>query len=250
MTVFIAIGIILSAAVACRALGARLRKAADSRGFAMQTLIVTAVFVLVAAGVAVVIIAVTGGSKDGLEGASRTDSESPEARYGVLTPDGEVSKTWRCALHQVVVTTKSGQEYLECKDRCWGSLSTQGKKKWNWLFYPDEPRFEDVTDFTPEELAADDGPKAFFTRDDFDGIVFSQSDPGPGHPKIDSNGAVIALVNRCILAQEICEFPPSQRESLVSRWRNSVEATSQGAEGLPAAPGSVSELLGILRDCT
>ena len=249
MTVFIAIGIILSAAVACRALGARLRKAADSRGFAIQTLIVTAVFVLVAAGVAVVIIAVTGGSKDGLEGASRTDSESPEARYGVLTPDGEISKTWRCALHQVVVTTKSGQEYLECKDRCWGSLSTQGKRKWNWLF-PFEPRFQ-VPDLSPaEEQEWENNRKAFFTRDDFDGIVFSRSDPGPGHPKIDSNGAVITLVDRCILAQEICEFPPSQRESLVSRWRNSVEATSQGAEGLPAAPGSVSELLGILRDCT
>lgn len=244
MTVFIAIGIILSAAVACCGLGARLRKAADSRGFAIQTLIVTAVFVLVAAGVTVVIVAVTRGSGDNLEGASRTDIESPEARYGVLTPEGEVSKTWRCALHQEVVTTRSGQEYLECRDRCWGRLSTQGKKKWNWLF-PDETRFEDVTDFTQEEQ---DAAKAIFSRDDFDGIVFSASAPGPGHPKLATNGAVIALTNRCILTQEICEFPPDRRESLVQRWRNSVE--SVGTDGLPSSPSSVSDLLGILRDCT
>lgn len=244
MTVFIAIGIILSAAVACCGLGARLRKAADSRGFAIQTLIVTAVFVLVAAGVTVVIVAVTRGSGDNLEGASRTDIESPEARYGVLTPEGEVSKTWRCALHQEVVITRSGQEYLECRDRCWGRLSTQGKKKWNWLF-PDETRFEDVTDFTQEEQ---DAAKAIFSRDDFDGIVFSASAPGPGHPKLATNGAVIALTNRCILTQEICEFPPDRRESLVQRWRNSVE--SVGTDGLPSSPSSVSDLLGILRDCT
>ena len=243
MTVFIAIGIILSAAVACCGLGARFSKAADSRGFAMQTLIVTAVFVFVAAGVAVVIVAVTRGSSDNLEGTS-TDIESPEARYGVLTPDGEVSKTWRCALHQETVFTGSGQEYLQCRDRCWGRLSTQGKKKWNWLF-TDQPPFGDVTDFTQEEQ---DAAKAIFSRDDFDGIVFSASDPGPSHPKIATNGAVIALTNRCILTQEICEFPPERRESLVQRWRNSVE--SVGTDGLPSSPSSVSDLLGILRDCT
>lgn len=246
MTVFIAIGIILSAAVACCALGARLSKVADSRGFTLQTLIVTSVLVLVAVGVTVVIIALTRGSSDDLEGASRTDIESPEARHGVLTPDGEISKTWRCALHQKPVLSRSGREHLECRDRCWGQLSTQGKQKWNWLFSPpSNPKFQGL------DPIADDKKKAFFTRDDFDGIVYSQSDPGPGYPKIESNGAVMALADSCILTQEICEFPPSHRESLVQRWRNSVEATTTGgSDGLPAAPGSVSELLGILSECT
>ena len=244
MTVFIAIGIILSAAVACCALGARLRKVADSRGFTLQTLIVTSVLVLVAVGVTVVIIALTRGSSDDLEGASRTDIESPEARYGVLTPEGEISKTWRCALHQEPVMSRSGREHLECGDRCWGQLSDYGKRKWNTLFR-DQRQFQGVSTIPHPEL------KAFFTRDDFDGIVYSQSDPGPGYPKIESNGAVIALADSCILTQEICEFPPSHRESLVQRWRNSVEATTTGgSDGLPAAPGSVSKLLNILNQCT
>lgn len=244
MTVFIAIGIILSAAVACRALGARLHRASDSRGFTLQTLIVTSVLVLVAAGVTVVIIALTRGSSDDLEGASRTDIESPEARYGVLTPDGKISKTWRCALHQETVLSRSGREHLECRDRCWGQLSDGGKRKWNTLF-PNQREFLGFGTVPPGEL------KAFFTRRDFDGIVFSQSDPGPAYPKIESNGVVMALANRCILTQEICEFPPSQRESLVQRWRNSVEATTTGgSDGLPAAPKTVSNLLDILSECT
>ena len=242
MTVFIAIGMILSAAVASCTLGAR--KAADSRGFTLQALIVTAVLVFVAVGVTVVIIALTRGSSDNLEGASRAGSESLEERYGVLTPDGEISRTWRCALHQEVVLSGSGQEYLECQDRCWGSLSDQGKKKWNWIGFT--PQFQGFAFDIYEEAAA----KAIFWRDDFDAIVFSKSDPGPGYPKLASNGSVIALNDRCILTQEICEFPPSQRESLVQRWRNSVEAMSGGADGLPVAPGSVADLISVLDGCT
>ena len=242
MTVFIAIGIVLSTAVACCALGARLHKAADSRGFTLQTLIVTAVLVFVAVGVTVVIIALTRGSSDNLEGASRTGSESPEARYGVLTPDGEISKTWRCALHQEVISSLSGREHLECKDRCWGSLSDKGKRKWNWLGF--DPEFPSVGSSPPAEQ------KAIFWRDDFDGIVFSKSDPGPGYPKLNTNGSVIALNDSCILTQEICEFPPTQRDSLVQRWRNSVEAHSDGADGLPVAPGSVADLHFVLDGCT
>lgn len=244
MTVFIAIGIILSASVLCYALGARLGRAADSRGFTLQTLIVTAVLVLVAAGVTVVIIALTRGSSDNLEGASRTGTESPEARYGVLTPEGEISKTWRCALHQEVVLSRSGREYLECKDRCWGSLNDQGKKKWNTLFPTHSVQFPTLGTLPPGTY------KAIFTRDDFDGILFSEGDPGPAHRKIESNGAVIAFNDNCILTQEICEFPAYQRESLVQRWRNSVEATSHGAEGLPAAPSSLSVLYTVLKGCT
>lgn len=239
MTVFIAIGIILSAAVLCCALGARLGRAADSRGFTLQTLIVTAVLVLVAAGVTVVIIALTRGSSDNLEGASRTDMEGPEARYGVLTPDGEVSKTWRCALHQDVVFSGNG-EHLQCKDRCWGSLSTQGKQKWNWL--------AGETVFQVDNPLPDDKKKAVFAREDFDGIVYSETNPGPAYPKLTTNGSVMTYNGTCILPEEICEFPPSQRDSLLQRWQNSLEAT--GTDGLPQSPLKGSELPGILDGCT
>lgn len=245
MTVFIAIGIILSAAVACCALGARLCKAADSRGFTLQTLIVTAMLVLVAVGVTVVFIALTRGNRDDLEGASRTDFATPEEQYGVLTPDGDVSKTWRCALHQEPVLSGSGRRHLECKDRCWGSLSDAGKKKWNTLFpsppHPSVP-FGNLGTLPPGSY------KAIFSRSDFDGIVYSESNPGSGYPKLDSNGTVIALTDSCIMTQEICDFPPSQRESLLRRWRTSVEATE--TDGLPTAPAQVSELFTILDGCT
>jgi len=108
---------------------AAVQAARNSRGITLQTLIITAVLVLLAVAAGVVIAAITRSSQDDLEDTT-ADLEGIESQLGVLVGD-EVRFDLVCATHQVPTLIGGGQHAgkLDCKTVCWVQLSQVGQYK-------------------------------------------------------------------------------------------------------------------------
>lgn len=240
MTIAVAAAVIFAAITVGLMLRSRLRAAADSsRGFTLQTLIVTAVLVLVAVGATAIFIALSRSNEDNLAD-STSDIEARERQHGVIDPTGNLSYTWRCGLHEEYVLNKNG-EAGTCQTRCYARFNLGGVTKWNRLV-------DDSLDIDPAGFSggSDDG-KAIFTQRDFGQIIYSETDPGFGNFQLRGNGTVIALDGACILTQEICSFNEQRREALIRRWEYSIDRSLSGrAEAIPI-PAGVLELRDYLK---
>ena len=233
MTIAVAAAVIFAAITVGFMLRHRLRAAADSsRGFTLQTLIVTAVLVLVAVGATVIFIALSRSNEDNLAD-STSDIEARERQHGVIDPLGNLSYTWRCSLHEEYVLNKNG-EAGTCQTRCYAKLNPEGAHKWNRLV-------SDTNLHIPTTATSDDG-KAIFRREDFGSIVYSENARAFGEFELRGNGTVIALDGECILTQNICSFNEQRREALIRRWEDSIDRSLSGqAEAIPI-PASVLTL--------
>jgi len=250
MTIAVAAAVIFAAITVGFMLRDRLPAAADSsRGFTLQTLIVTAVLVLVAVGATAIFIALSRSNEENLAD-SDSDIESREQQHGVIDPLGNLSYTWRCGLHEEYVLNTSG-EAGTCQTRCYARFNDNGAGKWNYLIN----RNSNLTDDEKAALQVsttvtfDDSnpPKAIFTQGDFGSIVYSETDPGFGNFELRGNGTVIALDGACILTQEICSFNEQRREALIRRWEDSIDRSLAGrAEAIPI-PASVLKLRDYLK---
>ena len=251
MTAIVAAAIVLLTTAIGLAL--RHRHSAPARsasGFTLQTLIVTAVLVLVAVGATAIFIALSRSNEDTLEDSS-SDMEAREAQHGVIDPTGNLSYTWRCSLHEEYVLNTNG-EAGTCQTRCYAKFDHSGATKWNRLVN----RRSDLS--TEEKTALNvpvppmrnsddrDNGKAFFFEEDFGEVVYSESDPSFGELELRGNGTVIALDGTCILTQKICSFNEQSREALIRRWENSIDRSLSGrAEAIPI-PSGIIELRTIL----
>jgi len=105
---------------------AAVQAARNSRGITLQTLIITAVLVLLAVAAGVVIAAITRSSQDDLEDTT-ADLEGIESQLGVVV-NGEVRTDLVCATHQVPTLIDDGQHAgkLDCKPVCWVTYSDAG----------------------------------------------------------------------------------------------------------------------------
>ena len=235
MTIAVAAAVIFAAITVGFMLRHRLRAAADSsRGFTLQTLIVTAVLVLVAVGATAIFIALSRSNEDNLADSS-SDIEARERQHGVIDPLGNLSYTWRCSLHEEYVLNKNG-EAGTCQTRCYATLSHGGAEKWNRLV-PDDLEIP-----LPPADGTDDNGKAIFIREDFGQIVYSENARAFGEFELRGNGTVIALDGECILTQNICSFNEQRREALIRRWEDSIDRSLSGqAEAIPI-PASVLTL--------
>ena len=243
MTIAVAAAVIFAAITVGFMLRHHLRAAANSsRGFTLQTLIVTAVLVLVAVGATAIFIALSRSNEDNLAD-SPSDIEAREAQHGVIDPLGNLSYTWRCGLHEEYVLNKNG-EAGTCQTRCYARFDRSGAQKWNGLVADTNLHVPVPSDGTPD---APTPLKAIFTKDDFGQIVYSETDPGFGNFELRGNGTVIALDGACILTQEICSFNEQRREALIRRWEDSIDRSLSGqAEAIPI-PESVLTLRDYLK---
>ena len=234
MTIAVAAAVIFAAIAVGFMLRDRLRAAADSsRGFTLQTLIVTAVLVLVAVGATAIFIALSRSNEDNLAD-STSDIEARERQHGVIDPTGNLSYTWRCGLHEEYVLNKNG-EAGTCQTRCYARLNYGGATKWNRLAPSN-------TIPLPTNDGSLDDQKAIFTQGDFGSIVYSENARAFGEFELRGNGTVIALDGACILTQEICSFNEQRREALIRRWEDSIDRSLSGqAEAIPI-PASVITL--------
>ena len=251
MTIAVAAAVIFAAITVGFMLRHRLPATARSAsGFTLQTLIVTAVLVLVAVGATAIFIALSRSNEDNLADSSN-DIEAREQQHGVIDPLGNLSYTWRCGLHEEYVLNVSG-EAGTCQTRCYARFNKAGAQKWNRLV---NARSDLTTEQKmalqvpePSEGADEATPlKAIFTQDDFGQIVYSETDPGFGNFELRGNGTVIALDGACILTQEICSFNEQRREALIRRWEDSIDRSLSGqAEAIPI-PASVLKLRDYLK---
>ena len=234
MTIAVAAAVIFAAITVGFMLRHRLWAAADSsRGFTLQTLIVTAVLVLVAIGATVIFIALSRSNEDNLAD-STSDIEARERQHGVIDPLGNLSYTWRCSLHEEYVLNKNG-EAGTCQTRCYAKLNYGGASKWNRLAPSN-------TIPLPTNDGSVDDQKAIFRREDFGSIVYSENARAFGEFELRGNGTVIALDGECILTQNICSFNEQRREALIRRWEDSIDRSLSGqAEAIPI-PASVLTL--------
>ena len=264
MTIAVAAAVIFAAITVGFMLRHRLPAAARSAsGFTLQTLIVTAVLVLVAVGATAIFIALSRSNEDNLADSSN-DIEAREQQHGVIDPLGNLSYTWRCGLHEEYVLNVSG-EAGTCQTRCYARFNLDGAGKWNWLIQRRIDGIQNDPDLDAAAKAAqqaplralqvspatpvdpDNLPKAIFTQADFGQIVYSETDPGFGNFELRGNGSVIALDGACILTQEICSFNEQRREALIRRWEDSIDRSLAGrAEAIPI-PASVIELRDYLK---
>lgn len=270
MTAIVAAAIVLLATAIGLAL--RHRHSAPARsasGFTLQTLIVTAVLVLVAVGATAIFIALSRSNEDTLEDSS-SDMEAREAQHGVIDPTGNLSYTWRCSLHEEFVLNTNG-EAGTCQTRCYARFNQGGANKWNRLIQPRIDGIEarkvagelsteeaaaqkaplEALQFKPSQIASlsggSDNGKAFFAEGDFGEVIYSESARGFGEFELRGNGTVIALDGTCILTQKICSFNEQSREALIRRWENSIDRSLSGrAEAIPI-PAGVVELRDILK---
>ena len=250
MTIAVAAAVIFAAITVGFMLRHRLRAAADSsRGFTLQTLIVTAVLVLVAVGATAIFIALSRSNEDNLADSS-SDIEARERQHGVIDPLGNLSYTWRCSLHEEYVLNKNG-EAGTCQTRCYARFNDDGAAKWNWLINRNsnlsasEKAALQVS--TSETVDPANPPKAIFTQEDFGSIVYSENARAFGEFELRGNGTVIALDGECILTQNICSFNEQRREALIRRWEDSIDRSLSGrAEAIPI-PASVLELRDYLK---
>ena len=261
MTIAVAAAVIFAAITVGFMLRHRLPAAARSAsGFTLQTLIVTAVLVLVAVGATAIFIALSRSNEENLA-ESDSDIEAREQQHGVIDPLGNLSYTWRCGLHEEYVLNTSG-EAGTCQTRCYARFAKGGGLKWDRLI---QRRIDGIQNDPDLDAAAktaqqaplrrlllgasawdDDGTsdnnKAIFTQSDFGQIVYSETDPGFGNFELRGNGTVIALDGTCILTQEICSFNEQRREALIRRWEDSIDRSLAGrAEAIPI-PAGVLEL--------
>ncbi len=239
MTIAVAAAVIFAAITVGFMLRHRLAATARSAsGFTLQTLIVTAVLVLVAVGATAIFIALSRSNERNLA-ESDSEIEAREQQHGVIDPLGNLSYTWRCGLHEEYVLNVSG-EAGTCQTRCYARFNNDGAKKWNWLVDADNnPNLRVPATGTVDPA---NPPKAIFTQDDFGQIVYSETDPGFGNFELRGNGTVIALDGACILTQEICSFNEQRREALIRRWEDSIDRSLSGqAEAIPI-PASVLTL--------
>ena len=248
MTAIVAAAIVLFATAIGLALRHRHSSAARSTsGFTLQTLIVTAVLVLVAVGATAIFIALSRSNEDTLEDSS-SDMEAREAQHGVIDPLGNLSYTWRCGLHEEYVLNTNG-EAGTCQTRCYARFNLGGATKWNRLVNARSDLSDDqkrALQVSTNVTGGSDNNKAFFSQDDFGEIVYSESDPGFGNFELRGNGTVIALDGTCILTQQICTFNEQSREALIRRWENSIDRSLAGrAEAIPI-PSGIIELRTIL----
>ena len=240
MTIAVAAAVIFAAITVGFMLRHRLRAAADSsRGFTLQTLIVTAVLVLVAVGATAIFIALSRSNERNLA-ESDSDIEAREQQHGVIDPTGNLSYTWRCGLHEEYVLNVSG-EAGTCQTRCYARLNYGGVLKWNRL----APTDLEIP--LPTDDGSVDDDKAIFTQRDFGQIVYSENARAFGDFELRGNGTVIALDGACILTQEICSFNEQRREALIRRWEDSIDRSLSGqAEAIPI-PASVITLRDYLK---
>ena len=239
MTIAVAAAVIFAATTIGFMLRDRLRAAADSsRGFTLQTLIVTAVLVLVAVGATIIFIALSRSNEENLAD-STSDIQAREAQHGVIDPDGNLSYTWRCSLHEEYVLNKNGDGGT-CQTRCYAKLNYGGVLKWNRQ-NPSEP-----LPLPPDDGTTDNG-KVLFTLVDFGQIVYSENARAFGEFELRGNGTVIALDGACILTQEICSFNEQRREALIRRWEDSVARSQAGQSGGITFPGNILGLRDYLK---
>ena len=225
MTIAVAAAVIFAAITVGFMLRHRLAAASRSAsGFTLQTLIVTAVLVLVAVGATAIFIALSRSNERNLA-ESDSDIESREQQHGVIDPFGNLSYTWRCALHEEYVLNLSG-EAGTCQTRCYAKLNYRGVKKWNRL----APAERKIDPLPPDDGTRDNG-KDIFNKDDFGEIVYSETDPGFGNFELKGNGNAIVLDGTCILASELCSFNDQRREALIRRWEESVDRSLSGQSG-------------------
>ena len=223
MTIAVAAAVIFAAITVGFMLRHRLRAAADSsRGFTLQTLIVTAVLVLVAVGATVIFIALSRSNEDNLAD-STSDIEAREAQHGVIDPYGNLSYTWRCSLHEEYVLNKNG-EAGTCQTRCYAKLNYGGVLKWNRL-NPSEPLP------VPPDDGTEDNGSGLYNTDDFGQIVYSENARAFGEFELRGNGNAIVLDGTCILASQLCDFNEQRRETLIRRWEDSIARSRSGQSG-------------------
>ena len=239
MTIAVAAAVIFVAITVGFMLRHRLRAAADSsRGFTLQTLIVTAVLVLVAVGATVIFIALSRSNEDNLAD-STSDIEAREAQHGVIDSDGNLSYTWRCSLHEEYVLNKNGDGGT-CQTRCYAKLNYGGVLKWNRL-NPSDPLP------LPSDDGTEDNGSGIFNPDDFGQIVYSENARAFGEFELRGNGNAIVLDGTCILASQLCDFNEQRREALIRRWEDSVARSQAGQSGGITFPGNILGLRDYLK---
>ncbi len=204
MTAVIAMAIICASAT----IGLLLRKRLafrSSSGFTLQTLIVTAVLVLVAVGATVILISLSRNNEDNLADSS-SNVESGESRYGIIDDDGNISYTWRCSLGEEYVLSITG-DAGRCQPRCWGKLKD------------------------PTSLG--------LSNDDFSSLVYSTNSPGSDYKLLESHDTVIALKGgTCIFFQDICKLNEDQRESVLRRKEEIDRRTRSAGDDPPPNLGN------------
>ena len=234
MTIAVAAAVIFAAITVGFMLRHRLAATARSAsGFTLQTLIVTAVLVLVAVGATAIFIALSRSNERNLA-ESDSDIEAREQQHGVIDPEGNLSYTWRCSLHEEYVLKTNG-EAGTCQTRCYAKLNDDGAAKWNYWVNErsdlTEAQKADMRIPTPVTIPPGNIPKATFSREDFGEFVYSETDPGYGEFELRGNGNAILLDGTCILASELCSFGEQRREALIRRWEDSVDRSLSGRSG-------------------
>jgi len=236
---------------------ALVRTAADSRGITLQTLIVTAVLVLLAVAAGVVIVAITGSSSDDLEDQA-SDLEGAEQQHGVLTEDGRLSYS-SCRTNHEVVLISAGDNAgsLTCSNVCWVAYSARGDYKallLAGLDWGETTSQEDMDgngngayrggpavdasgeryDSPPDGWEIDEQP-IFQPATDYatDGApVYASSQPGTNYVEPRNNGELIALGQSCISVSDVCSLSSTQRTRALAK----IESSSQTSGGPPIPP--------------
>lgn len=219
MTAVIAAAIICVAAI----FGLLLRKRLafhSSSGFTLQTLIITAILVLVAVGATVILIALSRSNEDSLAESS-SNMQSGESRHGIIDDEGNLSYTWRCSLGEEYVLSTTG-DGGRCEPRCWGKLKP------------------------PEQGSTT--PRLGISNDDFSSVVYSANSPGSGYTLLRGNSPVIALAGgSCLFYDDICKLNEDQREAVIRRHEDINQRTRSVGDAPPPSMPSLGDAFDLNR---
>lgn len=245
------------------------RAVADSRGITLQTLIITAVLVLLAVAAGVVIVAITDNSSDDLEDQS-SDLADAELQHGVLDDDGLLSYE-NCPTNSEITLISQGENAgnFRCSNACWVEYSERGDYKSLLLLETDSNK--DSKDWSERSLMDDmdpvkgnqngiwngdlnapDGWMADKESPLFDPItdfaeggdpIYASRPPGDGFRMPRNNGEIVVLGQTCISSKDACDLSSSQR----ARVQSKIEPTR--VTGGPVTLPALEALFNTLRGC-
>lgn len=247
------------------------RAVADSRGITLQTLIITAVLVLLAVAAGVVIVAITDNSSDDLEDQS-SDLADAELQHGVLDDDGLLSYE-NCPTNSEITLISQGENAgnFRCSNACWVEYSDRGNYKSLLLLNGDWGEKSSMEDDDGNNNDAWNGGPA---KDDNDVEIFSDKPddrwdpltekplfdpstdfaeggdpiyasrpPGDGFRMPRNNGEIVVLGQTCISSKDACDLSSSQR----ARVQSKIEPTR--VTGGPVTLPALEALFNTLRGC-
>ena len=211
MTAVIAAAIICVAAI----FGLLLRRRLvfhSSSGFTLQTLIITAILVLVAVGATVILISLSRSNEDSLEDSS-SNMQSGESRYGIIDDEGNLSYTWRCSLSEEYVLSTTG-DGGRCEPRCWAKQTNT---------------------------------ESVLNPDNFE-LAYSANSPGSGYTLLTGNSPVIALAGgSCLFYNDICKLNEDQREAVIRRQEDINQRTRSVGDAPPPTMPNLGDAFDLNR---